>query len=179
MNLGKALSRPLTIAFLGGIFGLNGCITETEIVLPEAPPQLVISSFISPEVALTEVSVTKSASLMSAENDGTLNVVTDAEVWLSDGADSVRLPYTGDSLYSTNSYQIIPGKTYTLRVTAPGGFAAKATCSVPTKINQSLTARIDSSEVNPNNPDGYYRHFRQPGNYQPRNCYFFGRTARE
>lgn len=157
MNLRKALFYRFTLAFWAGIFMLNSCTTETEIIIPEAPPKLVISSFISPEKPLTEVSVSKSAALLSPENDGEIKVVPDADVWLSDGTDSVKLTFDGNSLYWTNSFPILPGKTYTLRATAPGGFAAKASCRVPTKINQSLTARIDSSEVNPNNPDNYYR----------------------
>src|SRR5687768_4873447 len=156
-QLRNALFKASPLAFWLLTLALNSCITETEIVMPEAPSKLVISSFISPEVPLTEVSVTKSASLVSPENDTIINVVPDAEVWLSDGTDSVQLTFGTNNLYWTNSFPIQPGKTYSLRATAPGGFAAKATCTVPTKLNQSLTARIDSSEVDPDNPDGYYR----------------------
>src|SRR4051812_39795947 len=93
MNLRKALFGRFTLAFWAGIFMLNGCTTETEIIIPEASPKLVISSFISPEKPLTEVSVTKSAALLSPENDGEIKVVPDANVWLSDGIDSVKLTF--------------------------------------------------------------------------------------
>ena len=153
-----ALFRAKTIAFyLLCLFLISGCITETEIVLPAVPPKLVISSFISPELPQVEVLVAKSFALVSPENNARFNPVTDATVWLSDGIDSVLIPYIhSDSLYKTSNYPVFPGKTYWLRVTAPGGFAARATCTVPVKVNQSLSARIDSAGFGQQNPDGTY-----------------------
>ena len=153
----KALFKAESLAFLFLLPAFTGCNTDIEIVLPQAPPKLVISSFISPENPRVEVSVTKSAALVSPENNKSLNIITNATVWLSDKTDSVQLSLFKDTLYTASNFPIVAGKTYYLRVTAPGGFAASASCLVPAKINQSLTARIDSSDVTPDNPEGFYR----------------------
>lgn len=151
------LSRLQLLAFLLWLAGLNACTTDLEVVVPAAPPKLVVSGFISPESPVTEISVTKSASLLNNQENDRVNLIADAEVWLSNGQDSVQLPFNGVDLYTDRSFKIVPGQTYTLRAYAPGGFAVKATCTVPVKRNTTLLTRIDSSEVGPQNEDGYYR----------------------
>ena len=153
----RAFLRTETLAFWALLLTLPGCTTEAEIVLPAVPPKLVVSGFISPENPVIEISVTKSASLLSNEKNDRITIVPDAEVWLSNGSDSVLIPFDGDKLYTIRNFAIMPGETYTLRAFAPSGFAVKAQCTVPVKINTSLTARIDSTEVGPQNPDGFYR----------------------
>ncbi len=148
--------RLAFFAFIGSLLALPGCITESEIVLPAVPPKLVISSFISPEAPRVEVLVNKSAALLSPENTLTVNKVLDATVWLSDGTDSVQLGLAPDSIYVTTGLSIVPGRTYWLRATAPGGFAVSASCTVPVKVNQSLTATIDSVTIGPGFPEGNY-----------------------
>src|SRR6478609_9557070 len=152
----RALFKPETLAFCALLSAITGCTTESEIVLPAVAPKLVVSSFISPEAPRVEVSVTRSASLVSPENDGQVKVVTNATVWLSDGADSVQWPYQDSSLYVSRSFAILPGKRYSLRVTTPDGFAAHAFCTVPAKVNRSLTGRIDSTVTGPQTPEGNY-----------------------
>lgn len=152
----RALFTGKTLAFFTLLAAAAGCTTETEIVLPAVTPKLVVSSFISPEAPRVEVSVTKSAPLVSPENDGQMNVVTNATVWLSDGVDSVQLAYQDSSLYTTRAFPILPGKRYSLRVTTPEGYATHAQCTVPATINQSLTGRIDSAVTGPQTPEGNY-----------------------
>ncbi|HSI89966.1 MAG TPA: DUF4249 family protein, partial [Adhaeribacter sp.] len=76
-------------------------------------------------------------------------VVTDAVVLLTDGQDTLQLPYIFNrQLYATRNFPIKPGRQYWLKVTTLSGLQAEATCTVPAKLNQSLSARLDSSTVN-------------------------------
>ena len=139
-------AKILRFGLIGfSLFALQACFTDVEIPLPDVPPKLVISSFISPEAEGVLVSVSKTIPLLTAGSGSPYTPVPDATVWLSDGTDSVQLVFDPNGVYVTTDLPILPGQKYTLRVTAPGGFAARASCTVPTKLNQSLTVRIDSS----------------------------------
>lgn len=136
--------------------GIAGCTSEVDIELPVAPAKLVVVSFISPEEKAVQVSVTRSRPLNATSSFNGPDPVTDAVVWLSDGADSVNLALDYNKNYRTTAFPIRPGKTYFLRVTEPGGLKAFATCTVPVKICKSLTTRIDSSTFGTPSEEGSY-----------------------
>lgn len=138
------------------VLALQSCFSDVEIPLPDVPPKLVLSSFISPEAEEVQVSVSKTNPLLSPGYGPTYNLVTDAVVWFSDGTDSVQLTLDFNNLYTTRALPVLPGRRYTLGVTAPGGLEARAACTVPIKLNQSLTIRIDSSEFGPGSDEGNY-----------------------
>lgn len=153
----RPLFKPETLAFWALLtLVISGCTTDSEIVLPAATPKLVVNSFISPEAKRVEVSVSSSVALISPENNGQIKVITDALVWLSDGTDSVQLAYNDSSLYVSSALAILPGKRYSLRASTPSGYSVSAFCTVPVKINQSLTGRIDSASTGTQADTGNY-----------------------
>jgi hypothetical protein len=125
---------------------LSGCENEVPIPpLPETKPKLVLYALISPETDGLQLSVTRTIPLKTTGNPIQPDVVTDATVLFSDSRDTIRIPFNPVlQLYVVPHYAVQPGTTYQLSVTAPGGFSAKAQCTVPAKINRSLTAAIDS-----------------------------------
>ncbi|MFC5270878.1 DUF4249 domain-containing protein [Adhaeribacter terreus] len=144
------LFKLKTIAFWCVVFLFSACESVVDIPpLPELPPKLVVVSFISPEAEEVQVSVSRTVPLLSAENNGQPVYVPDAQVTFSDGIDTVLLAYdAAKQLYTTKSLPVQPGKTYWLHVQNSDGLQAEASCTVPQKINTTLTARLDSSERN-------------------------------
>ena len=149
-NIIPRLFKLKTLAFWLTIFLFSACESVVEIPpLPELPPKLVVVSFISPESEEVQVSVSRTVALISAENNGKPVYATHAQVTFSDGKDTVLLAYdAAKQLYTTKLLPVQPGKTYRLHVRNPDGLQAEARCTVPQKINTSLTARLDSAERN-------------------------------
>ncbi len=117
--------------------------------------RLVIQCFISPQDTLLEVSVTQTAPVIGTVLDGSERYpnILNANVLLSDGQKSVTIPYktlqlpssydadgeyilTARSRYflSAKNLPIVAGKTYTLKVSAPGFESVEGSCVVPTKV---------------------------------------------
>lgn len=106
--------------------------------------QLVIESFISPQDTLIEVRVMKTAPSVG-KVDRTVNtrILTDARVELSNGTNTVRLPFgtyitvgkhsVSGYFLKTSKFPIESGQTYTLRVSVPSGLSAQAQCTVPVR----------------------------------------------
>lgn len=119
------------------VFTLTSCEKMvTDVDVPASPAKLVVIGFITPSMPYTSVEVLKSKPLYTTTNGSAdiPNIVEDAFVTISDGTDSAYLLY--DSRYrsyrvSREEFQIVPGKTYYLRVTATGGYLAEASCTVP------------------------------------------------
>jgi Domain of unknown function (DUF4249) len=117
--------------------------------------RLVVQCFISPQDTLLEVSVTKTAPVIGEVLDGAERYpnILNANVVLTDGQKSVTIPYktlqlpssydadgeyifTARSRYylSAKNLPILAGKTYTLRVSAPGFESVEGSCVIPTKV---------------------------------------------
>lgn len=113
----------------------------SEVDVPESDPKLVVFSVISPQDEFITVKLYKSRALYSLTPqqpwEESFPVITDASVRISDGADWMQIPYNAE----TRSYRIaaedmpvLASKTYTLEVTAPGGYVARANCTVPAAV---------------------------------------------
>ena len=117
--------------------------------------RLVIQCFISPQDTLLEVSVTQTAPVIGEVLDGAERYpnILNAVVVLSDGQKSVTIPYktlqlpssydadgeyvfTARSRYflSAKNLAIMAGRTYTLKVSAPGFESVEGSCLIPTKV---------------------------------------------
>jgi hypothetical protein len=117
--------------------------------------RLVIQCFISPQDTLLEVSVTKTAPVIGEILDGAERYpnILNANVVLSDGQKSVTIPYktlqlpssydadgeyifTARSRYflSAKNLPITVGKTYMLKVSAPGFDSVEGSCVIPPKV---------------------------------------------
>lgn len=117
--------------------------------------RLVVQCFISPQDTLLEVSVTQTAPVIGTVLDGAERYpnILNANVVLSDGQNSVTIPYktlqlpsaydadgeyifTARSRYflSAKNLPIIAGKNYTLKISAPGFESVESSCLIPTKV---------------------------------------------
>lgn len=141
--------------FLASICSLTACKSlVTDIDIPYHD-RLVIQCFISPQDTLLEVSVTQTAPVIGIVLDGAERYpnILNANVVLSDGDKSITIPYktvqlpssydadgeyifTARSRYflSAKNLQIVAGKTYTLKVSAPGFESVESSCLIPTKV---------------------------------------------
>lgn len=123
--------------------------------LPATESKLVVQSFVSPQASRSTVVVTESVPIFG-ETDGTLTIIKNAVVKLSDGVQEVTLPY--DSLgysYSIEKsrFKIIAGKTYHLSV-SDGKRNVTASCTVPMLTVPTRTYKVDTLySGNPAMPD--------------------------
>lgn len=119
------------------IFILFGCEEMvSDVDAPVSPPKLVVTGFITPGMPYTAISVKKSRPLYTTiENySEDFPTVKDAYVTISDGTDSAYLVYDiefDNYRVSREELPIVPGRTYSLKVTAPGGFMVESSCTVP------------------------------------------------
>ncbi len=134
-----------------------GCEKDADIDLPKTAPKLVVYSYISPTDTLIEVQITKSVPFFgnvdyNAENKR----VTDATVEISGNGQAAILPYDANKqLYIISNgvnITIVAGKTYQLKISAPGGFSCSASTTVPAQSPQQISVKIDSTV---RNRDGY------------------------
>ncbi len=127
-------------------------VTDIEIPYHD---RLVVQCFLSPQDTLLEVSVTQTAPVIGTVVDGAERYpnILNASVSLSDGQNTVTVPYKtlqlpssydadGEYIYTARSryflsaknLPIAAGKTYTLKVSAPGFESVEGTCVIPTKV---------------------------------------------
>jgi hypothetical protein len=142
--------------------GMMACEKDAKNIPIPFEKKLVIESYLSPQDEQLLVRVGQNYPTVgpgSVSGFGTLRQpVTNAVVTLSDGQRSVVLPFrqtppnsipqSGPSPDSTGyrlsaaALPIVPGRTYTLRVTAPGYPDAEATCTIPLRAVEASTAEI-------------------------------------
>jgi len=133
--------------------------------------KLVISAFISPDDDTISVYVEESISAFSKTTKRPDDAYPYATVELSDGENTITLSYKEYSkkinftihnykVYckpQSSSFKIDYGKTYYLKVSAPDGRVAKASCTVPEKINYTSEVQFKVEKDN--------THLYSDGNY--------------
>lgn len=127
-----------SLLFSAGIlFLFTSCESMiSEVEVPSADPKIVVTGYLSPEDDTISISVRKSRPLyvQSQGWDDQFPYVNNATVTLSDGSNSVILPYYSQSAcykIPSSFMPIIQGKTYFLEVTTPEGHKATSSCTVP------------------------------------------------
>ncbi len=112
----------------------------TDVEAPPSDPKIVVTGFISPDNEFNRIRVYMSRPLYSTYSTSagypgeSSTEYKDATVVLSDGINTVTIDYSGDlNGYSVDQadFPIVKGTTYYLKVTAPGGFLAESSCTVP------------------------------------------------
>ncbi|MBC3788929.1 DUF4249 domain-containing protein [Spirosoma utsteinense] len=140
-------------------YGLAGCNSLVQDVnpglLPNATPQLVIHSYLSPQDTVLTAAVSLSRTSTGNQSSTTeINSLPNATVTLSEGPRSVALRYDArQSLYRADPAQfpIQAGHTYTLAVSTPDGLTARANTTVPVLVpitsfrSDSATARFEQA----------------------------------
>ncbi|MES2131227.1 MAG: DUF4249 domain-containing protein [Bacteroidota bacterium] len=111
---------------------LYSCEKDANVKLPDIKSQLVVTSFISPSDTLITVNVSETRPLYTPSNNSNNGTVDNAIVYLSDGINSVVVPYN-NFRYSINSslLPIFAGHTYFLSVATPDGRLVNAETTVP------------------------------------------------
>lgn len=142
--------KLLYILFIA-LFFTTSCEKDANIELPKADPKLVVYSYISPSDTFVVVEVTKSKPFFGNKNNNDdYNAVEDAAVEIfSSNGQKATLPYDAAkqnyNIPNDGNFSIIAGQTYSLKVTAPGGFSCSATTTVPSSAPPQFMVKIDSS----------------------------------
>lgn len=134
---------PLSILLLGAL-GFQACETDiTDDVNISTTPDLVVTSFISPQDTALEVHVSKSRPVVGQVITPDAALVPDATVRISQGGQSVLLRYHPERrLYRAKAslLPVLAGQTYTLSVTTPDHDAVTGTCTVPITTDIAVTS---------------------------------------
>lgn len=143
----KATFPPLYASIFLVLSLLTSCIRDADVVPPDSKQKLVIACFISPQDSVIKATVQRSFLIGSTVSND--DVVSNAQVIISDGSASVTLTFnnmSNDYTIDADLFPIHSGKTYHLSVTTPEGLKAKATCTIPVSVNTNIEADVDSAE---------------------------------
>ncbi|MEJ8802230.1 DUF4249 domain-containing protein [Pontibacter sp. H249] len=125
----------IPIIILAALAMLTGCEQDAENVKPfKVESKLVVHAFISPQDTVVKVHVQKSQPAIGKQMRDEQLQISNANVTITDGSSTVTLTYDANhNAYFTepDEWPIMAGKTYKLSVTAPGGFSATGSCTVP------------------------------------------------
>jgi hypothetical protein len=123
---------------------LSSCRKEvTNIKLPNTS-KLVVGCFISPQDTLLTATITRSVPVFGSSAYTAYPYVWNANVRISDGVHSGTFLFNAiDSNYvlEAKQFPVLPGKTYTLNVSAPSGENVSASCTVP--LNQVTSVGLN------------------------------------
>jgi hypothetical protein len=123
--------------------GFQACETDiTDDVKINTTPDLVVTSFISPQDTALEVYVTKSRPVVGQVHSPDASLVTNATVRISQGGQSVLLTYHPERrLYRAKAslLPVLAGQTYTLSVTTPDHYTVTGNCTVPLTTGVAVT----------------------------------------
>lgn len=147
--------------FLLLLLGLIACEKDASNIPIPFEKKLVIESYLSPQDTELRVTITQNyptvgpGSVRGAGFQVPLPPPPAATITLSDGQQTVPVPLrvvrdaAGNPIPERSGYllpasalPIVPGRTYTLRVTAPGFPEAEATCTIPLRRVEASTAEI-------------------------------------
>ncbi len=132
----KTIIKSLIFILFLAFTACENMVTDVE--APPIDPKIVVTGFISPDNEFNRIRVHMSRPVYSTYTtnynpDNQEPEYEDATVVLSDGVNSTTLLYRPDIGYSVSQedFPIVKGTTYYLKVTAPGGFVAESSCTVP------------------------------------------------
>ena len=148
--------RIIPIIILAALVMLTGCEKDAVNVKPfNVESKLVVHAFISPQDTVIKVHLQKSQPAIGRKLSDEQLQVKNANVRITDGSSTVTLTYDpAHNAYFTkpDEWPIVAGKTYKLNVTAPGGFSATGSCTVPLASGVAIT---DVSSSSTKEPDYY------------------------
>lgn len=126
------------------VYSLTSCVKESNDILIASDPKLVVECYLNPTD--TEISALVSQNRpIDGEGSGdrsNVNPVLNATVLLSDGTQQVQLINAKNNTYkiAASRFKLVAGRTYTLKVTAPGLPATQAQCTIP-QVLSALEAK--------------------------------------
>lgn len=140
---------------------IESCTKKADIDLPTADEKLVVTCFISPGdsvlSAVVRTSKLKYGVIDTARRNKIYQDIENANVSISDGVNSIILPFNTDEYFykaSTANFPIVSEKKYFLTVSTPDGKKVTATTIVP-----SEKLLIELCEVNEKKSDSMFIEF--------------------
>ncbi len=139
--------KILVMLFIStGIF--ISCRKEANVKIPETEPKPVLVCFISPEDSVIRVKLTNSIPLYTDNSKKYPYEISNAEITISNGNNSKRIPLIHDTIgyqLSTSEFPIQAGVTYTLEVKIPDGRYLTAKTTVPKDNFPSFNFEIEKT----------------------------------
>jgi hypothetical protein len=140
----KNITYSILIFFVLLTSGCESLVTNVD--MPKVDRKLVLISFISPSDSIVSVRLTETMPIYGEPIKTDDDIVTNAEVFITDGTQTATLVFNPESKayeISTNTFSIQAGKTYTLTSTSAGR-KATAMCTVPQATVTEATITLDS-----------------------------------
>ena len=136
----------LPLLLLSCFAGLWACQKPVDSIPIPYTPKIVVEAYHITNDATIRVSLRTNQPMVGSSD---ASIITDATVTISDGQQTVTLPFHGDDYWIgtlTNAkIRLRAGTTYTLKASAPGYESIEATCTIPTRA-ANLRWRIDGIE---------------------------------
>lgn len=155
----KKISNKISVTaailfFAAGSIFFSSCETNADVDLPEVPPKLVLSCFLTPQDTLIQVRVTKSRPIFQVSQQDVDAPVTDATVRIFGNSGSVLLNYDASLERYTvpaSQFPIISGSEYRIEVSAPQVDGVSATTTIPgpapADFDMTMTYSVDSTNM--------------------------------
>ncbi|MFD2573491.1 DUF4249 domain-containing protein [Spirosoma soli] len=138
----RSLYTQLSLWIVGLVL-LTSCDSLRQEVNPDRlnreSAKLVVTCFLSPQDTVLAVKVSRSQPVLGEETGGlyTGNTVANATVTISQGGQSVQLPFVSSQAYykiDAKQLPVLAGQTYTLTVQTPNGEQATSRCIIPEPV---------------------------------------------
>ncbi|MDQ1086675.1 hypothetical protein QE390_001221 [Siphonobacter sp. SORGH_AS 1065] len=137
-------SLPIISALFMIVFSLTSCVKESDDIIIENDPKLVVECYLNPTDTDITAIVNENRPIdgPGSGDRGQVNPILNATVFLSDGNREVQLTNAKNNTYTiaASRFALVAGRTYTLKVTAPGLPATEATCTIP-RVPSALSAK--------------------------------------
>ena len=152
------MNKLIYLLFVLG-FAMSSCqetlITNVQI---DEDPKLVVGCFINPNDSVIKATLSESRLLYRPNSQEWGAQISDATVVISNGSIEKPLVWSGSGVAGVGAYYlptsempIVPGQTYTLRVTHPDGRVVIGTTTVPAV--QNFTPSVSAALVTRQNED--------------------------
>ncbi len=132
--------KKIIAMFILNFLVIASCTKKADIDLPTADEKLVVTCFISPGdsvlTAVVRTSKLKYGVIDTARRNKIYQDVENAYVSISDGVNSITLPFNLNEYFykaSTSNFPIVSGKNYFLTVSTPDGKKVTANTTVPSE----------------------------------------------
>ena len=134
--------NTISLIILPLLFILSSCEKDAKnIKEPDFNPKLVLSSFISPNEASTNITINSSQKIYGDISEKTQ--AGELSILFSDGSKEIGLGTTANNItISRDLMAIVAGKTYKLTVNNDKGLKAEASCTVPAE--RDFKIKIDT-----------------------------------
>ncbi len=137
------MTKLITIILLSCLGALLACQEPVDSILIPYNSKIVVECYLNPTEATIRVALRTNQPMVGSSE---ANLITNATVTITDGQQTVTLPFQGDAYWigvlGNSRLRLRAGTTYTLKASAPGYESVEATCTIPARVND-LRWRVD------------------------------------